>query len=510
MKIVQLAAEFAPFAKAGGLGEVIVGLSRQLTRQGNQVDVIIPKYDFIELSGIQMEIPDFKCLESGRLHANTMWKVKSEECNVHLLEARHPAGFFHRGKIYGCADDIARFIYFSRAALEYLKLRGETIDVLHLHDWHVSLCAPLVKDLFASELAIKSILLTIHNVEYQGRCKTVDLDRIGLKGNSYLTREKLQDNDPFRHPKTINLLKGGIIYADAINAVSPTYAKEILTPQFGFHLDTTLQSVKEKLTGILNGIDQMLWDPALDPYLTANYNPKGSLEGVLLAKEKNKTTLRTQFNLSPKKGPWIGAVTRLAHQKGPELIEEAASQTLQLGGVFLLLGSPSSPEMQKHFEQLKTKHASSRGILIQLNYDEALAHQIYSALDFLIVPSLYEPCGLTQMIAMRYGTIPIVHATGGLKDTVFDCENLSVPTLQRNGFVFLEPTPASMNTTLGRAVHLFRANPTQFQSLIKKALQLDFSWKKPAEEYLKLYRKIIANQAECPADLSYTKGLDPL
>jgi starch synthase len=478
MRIVHIAAEFAPIAKAGGLGEVVTGLGRELSKAEN-IDIIIPKYDFIDTSklpNISLEVPDFKCLNN----ANAMWSAKSEGCHLHLLEARHPAGYFHRGKIYGCEDDTARFIYFSRAALEYLRLKKEPIDVLHLHDWHSSLCAPLVRDLF-KDLQVKSIVLSIHNIEYQGKCAPADLDAIGLPGIQYLTPDKLQDNNP-KFPKTINLLKGGLIYSDAIVPVSPSYAKEILTPAYGFNLDVTLRKMPAKITGILNGIDEKLWDPANDLHLPTPYTP----ESVLKAKQANKKP----FRLDKTKRPWLGAVTRLVPQKGPELLEEALTKTLALGGSFLLLGSSPLPALQEHFNLLKEKYLNHPQVFLNFDYNESLAHQIYAALDFLIVPSHFEPCGLTQLIALRYGTIPIVRATGGLKDTVFDAENSAIPIQQRNGFTFPHATPTSLNTTLERAFTLFHRESATFQSLIRRGMLSDYSWKKPAQEYLKLYRAL--------------------
>jgi starch synthase len=497
MHIVHLAAEFAPIAKAGGLGEVIVGLARELSKSHSKVDVILPKYDFIETSKLlhpKLEVADFKCLESGTLHGNAMWAAENEQCRLHLLESRHRAGYFHRGKIYGCEDDIARFIYFSRAALEYLKLKKEPIDILHLHDWHVSLAAPLARDLFAAELPIKKIVLTIHNIEYQGKCASADLDRIGLQGTAYLEKEKLQEDDP-SYPKTINLLKGGIVYSDAVVAVSPTYAKEILTPEMGFHLDATLRKHKKKVCGILNGIDQKLWDPSSDPAISAHFDGERSPGAIQAAKDEAKKALCQTYSLDAHKKPWVGAVTRLVPQKGPELLEEALRQTVKQNGIFALLGSSPIPKIQTHFEQLKTRSKNHPQLLLEFNYNEKLAHQIYAALDFLLVPSHFEPCGLTQLIAMRYGAIPIVRATGGLKDTVFDCDDGSIPIKQRNGFLFANATPLSMNQTLERAFDLFRNNPNMFQSLIRNAVKIDSSWNKPAQGYEKLYRKLVPQSA---------------
>ena len=489
MKIVQLAAEFAPIAKVGGLGEVLVGLSRELSRMGEEVDVIIPKYDLIDvrkISQIKMEVPDFKCLENGNLHANAMWSGISEDCRIHLLEARHPAGYFHRGKIYNCEDDAARFLYFSRACIEYLKLKNEPIDILHLHDWHVAIAAVLVKDLI--RLPIKAIVLTIHNAEYQGECAPGNLDAIGLNGSEYL--KNLQDDNPAR-PRTINLLKGGIVYADAVNAVSPTYAKEILTREMGCHLDATLRKYKAKVSGILNGIDQKLWDPAKDPALPKPYSSESSIKAILEAKQAARAAVCKRFPISNNQLPWVGSIVRLVPQKGPELIEAGLRATLHLGGSFLLLGSSPLPEIQTHFETLKKEYAGNTQVVLHYEYDEALSHQLYAALDFLLAPSHYEPCGLTQLIAMRYGAIPIVRATGGLKDTVFDCEDPAVPIGQRNGFVFLRADVTDLLPTLHRAVHYFRSDSATAHAMMQRNMRIDFSWKKPAQEYLRLYRRLI-------------------
>ncbi|PIS01937.1 MAG: glycogen synthase [Chlamydiae bacterium CG10_big_fil_rev_8_21_14_0_10_42_34] len=476
MRIVHLSSEFAPIAKAGGLGEVIIGLSRKLVRLGNFVEVIIPKYNFIDsnkLNNLEVDLPDFKCLG----HSNTMWKAGVEGCALHLLEDHHPAKYFQRDEIYGFDDDIARFTYFSRAALEYLRLKNEPIDVLHLHDWHVSLCAPLVKDLF-KDLMVKSVVLSIHNLEYQGKCAVHDLDLIGMNGAEYLRAERLMDENP-NFPHSINLLKGGIVYSDAVIPVSPSYAKEILLPEFSFGLQSTLKKAAHKTRGILNGIDTTIWDPSKDKSLVSTY----SLETVTKGKQKN----RESFDLDLHKRPWVGAVTRLVPQKGPDLIIEAIEKTIELGGTFLLLGSSPIAEIQEQFNQVQKKYQGNPQVLLNYNYDDQLAHLIYGALDLLLVPSRFEPCGLTQLIAMRYGTVPIVRSTGGLKDTVFDCDDPSVAVEKRNGFTFADFTKKSMCSALERAFHLFRTDPTSFHTLIRRGMQSDFSWKKPALEYQKIY-----------------------
>lgn len=486
MRIVQVTAEFAPIAKAGGMGEVVVGLTRELSRLGHDVDVILPKYDSIDLkklSKVDLEVPDFKCGENGNLHANAMWSANVEGCRLHLLEVRHSSGYFHRGKIYGFEDDTRRFIYFCRAVMEYLSLKKEKIDILHLHDWHTALCAVLAREIF--HLPIKGILITLHNVEYQGRCATWDLDAIGLNGKKLLAADKMQDDDP-EYPKAINLLKGGLVYSDGINAVSNSYAKEILTSHAGFHLEKTLKRVKGKLTGIINGIDQTLWNPANDPHLAAHYSASDSLNEICDAKQKLRKALSNRFGLDPNRRPWIGGITRLVPQKGPELIEFAIQKTPSLGGTFILLGSSPNPKIQTQFESLKKHNAANRNIFLHFEYDEALAHEIYGALDFLLIPSHFEPCGLTQLIGMRYGVIPIARATGGLKDTIFDGEN---------GLLFLEPTPKALNETLARAFDLFHNKASTFASLMMSGMKTDCSWKNPAQQYLRLYEKLALGDA---------------
>ena len=489
MRITHIAAEFAPIAKAGGLGEVLTGLCRQLAREFEEVDIILPRYRFIpdsSLPELTQEIPEFFCEEEGLAHKNTMWLAEVENCRLHLLEPHHPKDYFGRPHIYGYPDDISRFLYFSKAALGYLKLLGKPIDILHLHEWHSAIAAPLVKNDLAQGLHVRSVIFTIHNLEYQGQCGICDLDAIGLDGKHYLHPDRLQDDT---YPDSINLLKGALVYSDAITTVSPSYAGEILTPAFGCKLDKTLAKYKKKLTGILNGIDQKLWDPETDKYLEAPFSQKDSMARLEEAKTANQRALIREFHLDSAKRPWVGAITRLVPQKSPDLLEEALHYTIQNGGVFLLLGSTTASSIQHHFEAIQRKYHNHPQLMMQLSYNEELAHRIYASLDLALVPSRFEPCGLTQLISMRYGALPIVRATGGLKDTVFDCEDYTIPARQRNGFTFhqLKEFPA----TLQRAFCLFHKDPATFQFLKKRATQCECSWKKPALQYLKLYRSCL-------------------
>lgn len=484
MHIVQIASEFAPIAKAGGLGEVIVGLSKQLrAHPQTQVSVILPKYEFIPLSSLKslrIDLPDFKSIQDGKLHPNTMWTADCENCRIYLLEARHPAGYFYRERIYGYPDDLSRFLYFSRAVTEYLKIKNQYIDILHLHDWHSAAVALFAKDLL--HLPVGKIILTLHTVEYQGKCASWDLDAFGLNGQAYLKQDLLEDPTI---PQTLNLLKGGIVYADAITTVSPSYAKEILTSEYGFHLEGILYQYKHKLKGILNGLDTTLWNPKKDPYLSVHYDLNSSSKEVTQAKETHKLSLSKRFGLPLQHKPWIGSVTRITPQKNPEAIEQALHETVKKNGTFILLGASPIPSIQEHFLKLQHQFKNSPNVLIHLDYDESLAHLIFSALDFLWIPSRFEPCGLTQLISMRYGTIPIARATGGLQDTIIDLNNHSFGT----GILFDKADQASIVTSLQRAFTLFET-PAIYEKIRYNGMNQDSSWKKPALDYVQLYQAV--------------------
>ncbi len=496
MKIVQIASEFAPIAKAGGLGEVVLGLSRELTRQHHQVDVILPKYSFIDPS----KLTELAVEPTGGPNAsNTIWSAAVEECRLHLIEPREE-DYFRRSQIYGFPDDAPRFLHFCKAAMEYLAALKKPIDILHLHDWHAAACAPLLRGMFASKIRVGKVIFTIHNLEYQGKCGTRDLDAIGMKGAAYLTPGRLQDTNPL-YPQSINLLKGGILYSDAVNTVSPSYAQEIQEPSMGFGLDQFLKRAKVK--GILNGVDQTVWNPAKDPHLAVRYHSSDPLAKIREAKNANKRLLQEKFKLKSLGRPLVGAITRLVPQKGIYLIQAAIEAVLDAGGAFALMGSSSSSAIQHQFDELKKRYKNHPHVFLEYRYSDPLAHLLYAALDFVLVPSLFEPCGLTQIIAMHYGTIPIVRSTGGLRDTVFDCEDGMVPLEKRNGFVFKEPTVEALRTTLQRAFSFWHAEQPTCLAMLRRMMETDCSWRKPAQEYLKLYLKSSpANKPAAPAKIT--------
>jgi starch synthase len=495
MYIVHIVTELCPIARVGGLADVIYGLSKELSRQGHKVEIILPKYDCLhygELKNLKVEHREVWSFEGVNRYNNTIWSADLDGLKVLLVEAHHPQYYFGRGVIYGCPDDIDRFTYFSRTAMEFLFKAGKQPDAIHVHDWPTALVPLLYKEMYQPlGYHAGGTLLTIHNMEHQGQCQVFNLSRIGLRGESYLTPEKMQDPRSFN---LLNLLKGGIVYADKITTVSPNYEKEIQTPEGGFGLQDILIKHRKKLGGILNGIDEDFWNPEKDPHLVQRYATHGvekeRLPSVLQAKKENKRFLRDRFRLKQTDAPLVASVTRLVSQKSPELIKYGLQRTLEKGGQFILLGSTHHPLLQKEFETLQEELKNHENAVVLLDKDEALAHQIYAAADLLLIPSLFEPCGLTQLIALRYGAVPIVRLTGGLADTVFDVDTSRCPIEKRNGFTFDFADKKGVDWALNRALECYKDQPQKWESLVLNGIQQDFSWKHSLPDYLSVYRDL--------------------
>lgn len=480
MYIVQIASEVAPIAKVGGLADVMMGLSSELTRKGHDVRVLIPKYDCLTASrDLQLEkvldhVPSYF---QGQIHDNSIWQVKIDESlTVTLLEPHHSKRFFQRGAIYGFQDDIDRFIYFSRACLDFLKAEAKTPDVIHIHDWEAASIAFLIRSgEFKERFAKTKVVLTIHNMDYQGRCAEYHLEEIGYTG----------EKESFRHPNStdVNLLKGAIVYADGVTTVSPTYAKEVLTDAGAKGLLDVMLQNKQKFSGILNGLDVRYWNPETDAFIPHHYSTTR-----IEPKKEDKWALFKELGMERKDDvPLLASVTRLVPQKGVTLIKAALQYSLELGIQFVLLGVAPDPRIEEEFVELAHKYKSHPDVRLILQNQEPLAHRLYAASDMLIVPSIFEPCGLTQLIALRYGSIPIVRRTGGLADTVFDVQSPGRPFEERNGFSFDSMDTETVRSTLKRAYQFWCEDKKGWNQLMKQGMSADYSWDKPAEQYLKLY-----------------------
>lgn len=497
MHIVHIASELAPVAKVGGLADVLLGLCRELSWKGHDVDIIIPKYDCMDSNEIRDLAIDYLNLSSfydGEWYQNTVWIGWVENLKVYFIDPHHPRHFFNRSCFYGCDDDIERYLYFCRASLEFLFKKGINPNIIHLHDWQTVAIAVLYYDMYKEFQTMNSkIAMTIHNIDYQGKCLPENLEKIGLKGEKYLTSQKLQDN---LNPEIINLLKGGIVYSDFITTVSPNYSKEVLTEIGGRGLEKTLRQYTSKFLGILNGIDYSYWNPEIDRYLPSHFS---SREMPLNKKDRNtldkkayiKNVLRERLLLEEIHCPIIGCIARLIPQKGIELIKHAIHYALENGVQFVLLGSSPIASINEEFHLLKHQFADHPHISLTLHHQEELAHLIYAGSDMFIVPSIFEPCGLTQMIALKYGSIPIVRKTGGLADTIFDVDFSDKKPEERNGYTFDHPDAAGLESAMSRAIDCWFNDPEKWRKLIINGMNIDFSWNKPSNLYLEIYDQLL-------------------
>ncbi|KAJ1427192.1 Starch synthase, catalytic domain [Sesbania bispinosa] len=444
MHIIHIAVEMAPIAKVGGLGDVVTSLSRAVQDLNHNVDIVLPKYDCLNLSNVK----DFQC------HKNYFWggteiKVwhgKVEGLSVFFLEPQN--GFFQAGCVYGCGNDAERFGFFCHAALEFLHQNGFHPDIIHCHDWSSAPVAWLFKEQYTHYgLSKARVVFTIHNLEF---------------GAHFIAK--------------------AMAYSDKATTVSPTYSREVAgNPAVAPHL--------HKFHGIINGIDPDIWDPYNDKFIPVSYTSENVVEGKRAAKE----ALQQKLGLKRADLPLLGVISRLTHQKGIHLIKHAIWRMLERGGQVVLLGSAPDPRIQNDFVNMANElhslyHDRARFCLA---YDEPLSHLIYAGSDFILVPSIFEPCGLTQLIAMRYGSIPVVRKTGGLYDTVFDVDHdrdrAQAQDLEPNGFSFDGADAGGVDYALNRAITAWYEGRDWFNSLCKTVMEQDWSWNRPALDYLELY-----------------------
>ena len=484
MYVVMIAPECAPVAKVGGLADVVYGLARELELRGHAVEVILPRYDVMRAEhvyGLQIAWHDLWVPWDGGAIRCTVWFgfVHGRKC--FFIEPHSDQAFFSRGSFYGAWDDPARFGFFSKAALEFMLKSGKRPDVIHTHDWQTGLVPVLLYELYAAAgMPNQRVVHTIHNFAHQGVTDHHLLHASGLGRPEWHGHP-----DRLGHATshdTINLTKGAILYANFVTTVSPHHAWEVRHTDQGFGLGWTLERFQDKFGGILNGLDYDMWNPHLDAALPFHYDAEGFDHKAL-----NTRALRQRLHLRHDGRPLIGFVGRLDAQKGLPLVRHGLFHALANGAQFVLLGSGSNQGINEDFWQLKRSLQGSPDAHLEIGYDEDLAHQIYAGCDLLIVPSLFEPCGLTQMIALRYGTVPVVRSVGGLRDTVFDWDHAEIPLEGRNGFVFEHADAAGYDSAMDRALGLWRDRPDLFRQLAVQGMSYDYSWKHPGGHYLAVY-----------------------
>jgi starch synthase len=482
--IVHVTPEMAPVAKVGGLADVVFGLSRELAIRGNHVEIILPKYDTLRYDHIfelhevyrDLWVPWYE----GAVHCTVYFGfVHDRKC--FFIEPHSHDNFFNRGSIYGFVDDVLRYAFFSRAAMEFLWKAGKHPDIIHCHDWQTAL-VPVFLYEFYQKLGMTHprACLTIHNFKHQGVTGVELLRATGLhQPERFFDRVRMGDN---QHKDALNLLKAGVVYSNFVTTVSPRYAFETKDGGQGFGLEPTLHTHHMKYGGVVNGVDYDVWNPEVDHHLPVRYGADN-----IDAKYDNKRALRHRLMLADNEKPIVAFIGRLDPQKGLELVRHAIFYALERGAQFVLLGSSPHQEVNNDFWGLKHMLNDSPDCHLEIGFDEDLAHLIYAGADIILVPSQFEPCGLTQLIALRYGTIPVVRTVGGLADTVFDKDHSDRPLHERNGYRFDNYDGPGLESALGRAIDCYYQYPEHFRELMKNAMRSDYSWNRPGQDYLNIY-----------------------
>jgi starch synthase len=476
---VHVAAEIFPWVKTGGLGDVIAALPPALAALGADIRLVLPGFtallDALPLTdAVRLRTP----FASERIRI-ALGRLPDSAVSVYLVD--HPAFYDRAGSPYQApdgsewGDNHRRFalLGWAAAALAQGADPNWRPQIVHCHDWHAGLAPAYMR---AANAGLPSVC-TVHNLAYQGFYPAGDFGELALPPEFF----SIEGVEYFGG---VSFLKAGLYYADRLTTVSPTYAQEIQTPAFGMNLDGLLRTRAGVLSGILNGVDPSTWSPERDALLPQPYG----LDDTAVGKGAAAQELRRRFGLLQNGGPLFGVITRLTWQKGLDLLLEALPALVEMGGNVVLLGS-GDRDLETGFMEAARTYPGRVGVVI--GYDEALSHLIVAGSDSIVVPSRFEPCGLTQLYALRYGTLPLVHRTGGLADTVVDANAVTLADGTATGFSFEDGTAAGLLAALQRAVSLYRDDPTIWQRVMHQAMTRDFSWSAAAQQYLALYRNLL-------------------
>ncbi len=478
MNILLAASEVVPYAKTGGLADVAGALPKALARLGHQARIVMPRYNVDKITGNTETLPGALTIPFNHTTRQaTVYVDRSGEVPVYFIDAPE---YFSRGRLYGEQDDAERFAFFSRAVVEFAKALNESFDIIHLNDWMTGLVAAYLKTVYAGDPAFQRTrtLFTIHNLAFHGYFDTYDLGKFGLP--DWLNRAEggLEFNG------TGSALKAGLVFSDAISTVSPRYAQEIQTPEFGYQFDGLLRARSGDLIGILNGVDYDEWSPESDRYLAAHYSIHD-----LSGKRECKRDLLKSFGLPEDvERPLIGCISRLSDQKGFDLIIDIAWQMLERGVFFVLLGS-GAEFFERRFQALRDARPQQVGVY--LGYSNEMAHKIEAGADMFLMPSKFEPCGLNQMYSLRYGTPPIVRAVGGLDDTI---ENFDRGARRGNGFKFYDYQSARLLEKVYEALLVY-TDGELWQTLMRNGMSADHSWQRAAQQYVQVYEWLAQRRA---------------
>jgi starch synthase len=493
MNVVVIASEAYPFAMTGGLADVAGSLPRALERIGHRPTLILPCYRHVwksgpppKATGVAVRVPVGPKVVEGHLRLSYL---PGSNVDVYLIDRPE---YFGRDDLYGpdggeYPDNCERFVFFQRAALEAIHRLNLRPDVIHCNDWQTGLIPVYLDQYYKGHPGFEQVgsLMTIHNPAYQGAFRSEDMALTGLDRGLYNWRQ-LECNG------RLNFLKAGLTFADLLSTVSPTYARQIQAPEYGFGLDGVLRARSPDLYGIVNGIDRRVWDPGTDPALRRRYDLATVFEG----KAACKADLQRRSGLPERpEVPLFGQIGRLDPQKGWDLTADVADDLLR-GDVQLVVLGEGQARLHRRLGELAQRHPGK--VRVHRGYSNPLAHQIEAGADFFLMPSLFEPCGLNQLYSQAYGTVPIVHATGGLADTVVDATPQALADGTATGFAFREPTARSFRSALERALALW-ADRTAWARVVRTGMRCDWSWDRSARAYAQLYTEIARRRHEARA-----------
>jgi starch synthase len=498
MKTLIVASEAVPFAKTGGLADVCGTLPAELARLGQSVAVIMPAYRSalrsgqpIEPTGIAFEIPMGTKTVAGSLLQSTL---PDSDVRVYLVQQD---AYFDRDQLYGengadFKDNCERFVFFCRAVMEAIRLVPLELDLIHVHDWQAALVPALLKTEYAGVPGYENVasLFTIHNLAYQGRFWHWDMLLTGMDWKYFNWRQMEFFGD-------LNLMKTGLVFADALNTVSPRYAQEIQTPEHGCGLEGVLRERRAVLSGIVNGVDYNEWNPVTDRHIAANFTAEHVQPGKGICKAALQKTLGLPRN---PKAPLVGLVGRLAAQKGLDLVEGVIMDWVRTSDTQWAILGTGEPKYQELFERLADEFPDK--VAVKIGFSNALAHMIEAGADVFLMPSRYEPCGLNQLFSLKYGTVPVVRATGGLADTIVDATDVTIADGTATGFSFDAYEVRALAEALTRADSTYRERPEVWRQLIATGMRQDWSWANSARKYIDLYRQTVARVREPAAALA--------
>lgn len=475
-RILMVASEGLPYIKSGGLADVIGSLPKELVKKGHEVRVVMPLYAPIARKfhdGFQLEAQYTVSISYHEVPVN-IWSQMQGDVKFYFVEHK---GYFERDNLYGYMDDGERFAYFQKAVIEMLNQLNYFPEIMHSHDWHTGMIPVMCKEGHSFDERYRNIkhVYTIHNLAYQGNFGVDMLD--SCLGLDY----RIFDNGNVRYDGGISFMKSGILYADKVTTVSPSYSQEILTPQYGEHMEMVLEMRRYDLWGITNGIDIESWNPKTDPEIPYHFNKVN----VKKQKTANKMALQQEMGLQVDPDVMlVGVVSRLTWQKGFYLLMEKLHELCQMPIQLCVLGS-GEERIEQEMAQLENGNKGK--IVFYKGYNDSLAHRIYAASDLFLMPSLFEPCGISQLISMRYGTLPLVRETGGLRDTVNPYNEFEK---SGNGFSFANYNSDELIGVLWNAIHVYYDCPQDWKMLVRNAMNTDVSWEASANTYCQLYAQL--------------------